>query len=665
MFGWFQQESESESSTNINENDRINEGNNTDTNIDSKLDICNPIFEDELLSPKMEHYPLHFAVLSKDIKLLKNTLDNINELETNIDDLILEKNRLINRLDHHGYNALTLAVLIKWNDGIDMLLKYNASPTVRNGNGWSATQECISTSQKEILIKLFKQNMNLVKDGMEIRGPILRKTLRERKDFYIEIDWKFSTWIPFLSRFCPYDTFKIWKYGSDFRIDISLIDFKNFKWERGNISILFKWNKSKKMMELHLLNHDKKNRQITTKDKEFKQLLHDSSTTCNNETDMKEQIELLMQSELMAPYVDINNINVSRSKTWLGYDKIAAVNGLECECYQVSNVVVDTKKRNSHVPIEVQKERNETKRILKQNIPETDDNSDENGEYDVEYLDELETKFNETKNDTNIESNSNPNNDNIEAKNDTNTGGNTDNNSEIANDEVSDIKNEGKTNENNNQNTNDNTEQNDNENNNDTKENKADINDDLTLSRSEIKYYEYKEYIPPNVDIKKYFSMSDWMDRQRNLMNAKKSNSIKKNRIKIDKKTGKKRILIQKGIDTFEINKAPTTHSTKKFKLNLYMIQEFGLKLDEILVILDAIAKGSTLAQKLKQFLEIDMPPGFPVRLELPLYHVLKGTVTFQNFKEIDINPKIFEIPNDYTLIEENKQQKKKQKHNK
>eukprot|EP00490_Sorites_sp_Unknown_P004992 CAMPEP_0114657576 /NCGR_PEP_ID=MMETSP0191-20121206/14168_1 /TAXON_ID=126664 /ORGANISM="Sorites sp." /LENGTH=264 /DNA_ID=CAMNT_0001877301 /DNA_START=221 /DNA_END=1012 /DNA_ORIENTATION=+ len=264
------------------------------------------------------------------------------------------------------------------------------------------------------------------------------------------------------------------------------------------------------MMELHLLNHDKKNRQITTKDKEFKQLLHDSSTTCNNETDMKEQIELLMQSELMAPYVDINNINVSRSKTWLGYDKIAAVNGLECECYQVSNVVVDTKKRNSHVPIEVQKERNETKRILKQNIPETDDNSDENGEYDVEYLDELETKFNETKNDTNIESNSNPNNDNIEAKNDTNTGGNTDNNSEIANDEVSDIKNEGKTNENNNQNTNDNTEQNDNENNNDTKENKADINDDLTLSRSEIKYYEYKEYIPPNVDIKKYFSMSDW-----------------------------------------------------------------------------------------------------------------------------------------------------------
>merc|ERR1712176_269027 len=104
--------------------------------------------------------------------------------------------------------------------------------------------------------------------------------------------------------------------------------------------------------------------------------------------------------------------------------------------------------------------------------------------------------------------------------------------------------------------------------------------------------------------------------------------------------------------DTFVINKAESVVSTKSFKLNLAMTDSFGLSIEEILAILEAAAPQSKLAAKLKEFLEIKMPRGFPIQLELPLFHVLKGTVTFQNFEHINPSDDIFVIPDDYKLVE-------------
>ncbi|ETO24072.1 hypothetical protein RFI_13087 [Reticulomyxa filosa] len=111
---------------------------------------------------------------------------------------------------------------------------------------------------------------------------------------------------------------------------------------------------------------------------------------------------------------------------------------------------------------------------------------------------------------------------------------------------------------------------------------------------------------------------------------------------------------------TFVINQAPIRKTMKTFKLMLATSNDFGLTVDEMLTILEAAAPASfvfffsfcKLVRKLKEFLEIKMPSGFPVQLELPLYHVLKATVTFQNFKEMEIDEDIFAIPQDYLLVE-------------
>lgn len=111
------------------------------------------------------------------------------------------------------------------------------------------------------------------------------------------------------------------------------------------------------------------------------------------------------------------------------------------------------------------------------------------------------------------------------------------------------------------------------------------------------------------------------------------------------------------------------TTKVQRFKANLWLSDEFPIKLQEqILPILDLM---STLASphvlKLKEFITIQLPSGFPVKIEIPLFHVLNALITFgnvfalenpvpyvSNIKESDdrltcvIDDSCFEVPSNY-----------------
>eukprot|EP00483_Globobulimina_turgida_P013037 UN13061 len=165
------------------------------------------------------------------------------------------------------------------------------------------------------------------------------------------------------------------------------------------------------------------------------------------------------------------------------------------------------------------------------------------------------------------------------------------------------------------------------------KENKNTPTSSISAMFGNIKRYEYAEYVPPKIDVEEYFNVEQWKQRRMDAKNAKK------------KKTKVIGEVIENRKDTFKINKAPATITSKSFKLNLAMTEHFGLTIEEILAILEAAAPQSKLAAKLKEFLEIKMPRGFPIQLELPLFHVLKAIVTFQNFEHINPSADIFVIP--------------------
>lgn len=76
----------------------------------------------------------------------------------------------------------------------------------------------------------------------------------------------------------------------------------------------------------------------------------------------------------------------------------------------------------------------------------------------------------------------------------------------------------------------------------------------------------------------------------------------------------------------------------QRFKANLWLSEDFPIKLQEqVLPILDLMSTmASPHVSKLKDFITMQLPSGFPVRIEIPLFHVLNACVTFGNVFGLD-----------------------------
>ena len=86
----------------------------------------------------------------------------------------------------------------------------------------------------------------------------------------------------------------------------------------------------------------------------------------------------------------------------------------------------------------------------------------------------------------------------------------------------------------------------------------------------------------------------------------------------------------------------------QKFKGTVWLADEFPLSVEEhVLPVIELISMNMPHFSKLKEFLAMKIPPGFPVKLELPLYHVMVARVTFQNFNGCDSS-----VPVPYIMME-------------
>lgn len=88
--------------------------------------------------------------------------------------------------------------------------------------------------------------------------------------------------------------------------------------------------------------------------------------------------------------------------------------------------------------------------------------------------------------------------------------------------------------------------------------------------------------------------------------------------------------------------------SSKSFKATVAMSPDFPLTVDMLLNLLEVIAPFKHF-NKLREFVLMKLPPGFPVKIDIPILPTVTAKITFQEFAFLnDIDPQLFQIPPDY-----------------
>uniref|UniRef100_A0A8C7MQ84 Ankyrin repeat domain 13B n=1 Tax=Oncorhynchus kisutch TaxID=8019 RepID=A0A8C7MQ84_ONCKI len=74
------------------------------------------------------------------------------------------------------------------------------------------------------------------------------------------------------------------------------------------------------------------------------------------------------------------------------------------------------------------------------------------------------------------------------------------------------------------------------------------------------------------------------------------------------------------------------TTKTQRFKAKLWLCEAHPLSLaEQVAPIIDLMAISNALFAKLRDFITLRLPPGFPVKIEIPIYHILNARITFGN----------------------------------
>ncbi|XP_060812425.1 ankyrin repeat domain-containing protein 13D isoform X3 [Bombus pascuorum] len=276
-----------------------------------------------------KNYPLHWLVWNN------NYVELEEELSTKLHD--------IEKLDNRGRTPLMLAVTLSHMESVGVLLQHEANVNTENTQGWNVVQEAVGTGNPE-LIQMVLAHRDYQRYCNRVAGiPELLHKLKQAPDFYVEMKWEFTSWVPLASRICPSDTYKVYKQGSNVRIDTTLLGFDHTKWQRGNRSYIFKGqNDGATMMEVDHKTKKVYVEHIKLVDIDDMQLMEPS----------EEGVLTRLTNPIVTTYIDTDKISFERNKAGLwGWrsDKSEIVNGHECKVFSACNVELITKTRLEHL----------------------------------------------------------------------------------------------------------------------------------------------------------------------------------------------------------------------------------------------------------------------------------------------------------------------------
>jgi len=246
--------------------------------------------------------------------------------------------------DRHGRTPLMLAVSLGRLDCTKLLLDAAANVNTEC-DGWTVVQEATATGNPD-LVQMVLDQRDRQRYSTRIGGiPDLLKKLKDAPDFYVEMTWEFTSWVPLVSRMCPSDTYRVYKRGSSVRVDTTLLGFDQNSWVRGSRSYIFTGtNTGAKFYEI---DHDTK--QVYVEEMGIEPDVDSLKFTT------PEQVQHRLSTPLIQTFLDTDNISFQRAKSGLfgwGGERTELVSGMDCKVFGANNVEIVTKTRTEHMTAE-------------------------------------------------------------------------------------------------------------------------------------------------------------------------------------------------------------------------------------------------------------------------------------------------------------------------
>jgi len=247
--------------------------------------------------------------------------------------------------DPHGRTALMLAVSLGRVEAARLLIKAGANVNTEC-DGWTVVQEATSTGDPD-LVQLVLDTRDRQRYSARVGGiPELLKKLKDAPDFYVEMTWEFTSWVPLVSRMCPSDTYRVYKRGSSVRVDTTLLGFDQNTWVRGSRSYIFTGTEEG-TAQFTEIDHDTK--QIYTEE------MGSDPDLGSLKFSTQDQVQHRLATPLIQTFLDTENISFQRSRSGLfgwGGEKSETVSGMECKVFAANNVEIVTKTRTEHMSAE-------------------------------------------------------------------------------------------------------------------------------------------------------------------------------------------------------------------------------------------------------------------------------------------------------------------------
>ncbi len=219
---------------------------------------------------------------------------------------------------------------------------------------------CRQLSVRPLIFQIVLERRDRQRYTSRVGGiPDLLQKLKNAPDFYVEMKWEFTSWVPFLSRVCPSDTYRVYKQGSNVRIDTTLLGFDQTNWVRGSRTYVFSGRENG--ADLYEVDHDTR----TVYCEEMRILSYEELESYVQSDD---QISARLTTPLVLTFLDTDKINFERSRGgfwgWGGSEKSEAVNGYDCKVFGAHNVELVTKTRTEHLTEEDKKRAKSNKNPL-------------------------------------------------------------------------------------------------------------------------------------------------------------------------------------------------------------------------------------------------------------------------------------------------------------